>query len=72
MTPRLTYYPRRKTGFEALESIFGVSEESAKVAYMLGTVANDDRMQVLLEELTAADAANAGQMMAVGPRIREH
>ena len=39
---------------------------------MLGTVANDDRMQVLLEELTAADAANAGQMMAVGPRIREH
>ena len=72
VTPRLTYYPRRKTGFEALESIFGVSEESAKVAYMLGTVANDDRMQVLLEELTAADAANAGQMMAVGPRIREH
>jgi protease-4 len=72
VTPRLTYYPRRKSGFEALESIFGVSEESAKVAYMLGTVANDDRLQVLLEEMTAAGAANSGQMMAVGPRIREH
>ena len=72
VTPRLTYYPRRKTGFEALETMFGVSEETARVAYMLGTVANNDRMQILIEDLAAADAVNAGQMLAVGPRLREH
>ena len=71
VTPRLTYYPRRKTGFEALETMFGVSEETARVAYMLGTVANNDRMQILLEDLAAADAVNSGQMLAVGPRLRE-
>ncbi len=70
--PRLTYYPRRKTGFEALESLFGVSEETARVAYMLGTVANNDRMQLLIEDMAAANAVNSGQMLAVGPRIREH
>jgi len=72
VTPRLTFYPRRKSGFEALESLFGVSEETARVAYMLGTVANDDRMQVLIEDLARADAVNSGQMLAVGPRLREH
>lgn len=72
VTPRLTFYPRRKSGFEALESLFGVSEETARVAYMLGMVANDDRMQVLIEDLARADAVNSGQMLAVGPRLREH
>ena len=71
VTPRLTYYPRRKTGFEALESLFGVSEETARVAYMLGTVANNDRVQILIEDLAAADSVNSGQMLAVGPRLRE-
>ncbi|MFT5932060.1 MAG: protease-4, partial [Hyphomonas sp.] len=68
---RLTYYPRRKTGFEALESLFGVSEETARVAYMLGTVANNDRVQILIEDLATADSVNSGQMLAVGPRMRE-
>jgi protease IV len=52
--------------------MFGVSEETARVAYMLGTVANNDRVQILIEDLATADSVNSGQMLAVGPRLREH
>ena len=38
---------------------------------MLGTVANNDRLQILIEDLAAADSVNSGQMLAVGPRLRE-
>lgn len=69
--PMLVYYPHRKSGFEALESLFGVSAETARAAAVLSTFAGDERTQALLEELAAAEAMNSGQTMAVGPRIRE-
>ena len=69
--PLLTHYPRRKSGFEALESLFGVSAETARAAAVLSAVAGDARTQAILEELATADAMNSGQAMAVGPRIRE-
>lgn len=69
--PMLVYYPHRKSGFEALESLFGVSAETARAAAVLSTFAGDERTQALLEELAAAEAMNSGQAMAVGPRIRE-
>lgn len=69
--PRLAFYPRRKTGFEALEDLFGVSAETARAAAVISTIAGDRRTQALLEELAAAEAMNSGQAMAIGPRLRE-
>ncbi len=69
--PVLAYYPQRKSGFEALESLFGVSAETARAAAVLSAVVGDERTQILIEELAVADAVNSGQAMAMGPRIRE-
>lgn len=68
---RLNFYPYRKTGFEALEDLFGVSAETARAAAVISTLAGDERTQALLEEMAMAQAMNSGQAMAVGPRIRE-
>jgi protease IV len=70
-SPLLVYYPHRKTGFEAFESLFGVSAETARAAAVLSALAGDERTQALIEELAVADAMNSGQTMAMGPRIRE-
>lgn len=70
--PLLAYYPQRKSGFEALESLFGVSAETARLAGVLSAVVGDERTQILIEELAVADAVNSGQIMAMGPRLREH
>ena len=69
--PRFAFYPQRKTGFEALEDLFGVSAETARAAAVISTLAGDERTQALLEELATAEAMNSGQAMALGPRIRE-
>jgi protease-4 len=69
--PLLAYYPHRKSGIEALESLFGVSAETARAAAVLSAVAGDERTRILIEELAVADAVNSGQAMAMGPRIRE-
>jgi len=69
--PLLVFYPHRKTGFEAFESLFGVSAETARAAAVLSALAGDERTQALIEELAVADAVNSGQAMAMGPRIRE-
>ncbi|MDP3457786.1 MAG: hypothetical protein Q8S09_00800 [Hyphomonas sp.] len=69
--PLLAYYPQRKSGFEALESLFGVSAETARAAAVLSAVVGDERTQMLIEELAVADAVNSGQAMAMGPRLRE-
>lgn len=69
--PRLVYYPHRKTGFEALEALFGVSSETAETMSAIGAIAGDKRTKMLLEELAMADALNSGEMQAMGPRIRE-
>ncbi len=69
--PLLVFYPHRKTGFEAFESLFGVSAETARAAAVLSAFAGDERTQALIEELAVADAMNSGQAMAMGPRIRE-
>ena len=71
VTPRLIYYPHRKTGFEALESLFGVSSETAEAMSAISAIAGDKRTQILLEELATAEAINAGEAQAMGPRIRE-
>ncbi|HRX73876.1 MAG TPA: signal peptide peptidase SppA [Hyphomonas sp.] len=71
VTPRLIYYPHRKTGFEALESLFGVSSETAEAMATISAIAGDKHTQILLEELATARAVNSGEMQAIGPRIRE-
>lgn len=71
VTPRLEYYPRRKSGFEALEEFFGVSAEAVRAVSVLSAIAGDSRTQALIEELAIADAVNSGQALAVGPRVRE-
>jgi protease IV len=70
-TPRLVYYPHRKTGFEALESFFGVSSETVEAMSAINAITSDKHMQVLLEELATARAVNSGEAQAMGPRIRE-
>ena len=69
--PVLAYYPHRQSGFEALEGLFGVSSETVRAAAVLSAVVGDERTQALIEDLAVADAVNAGQTMAIGPRIRE-
>ena len=70
-TPRLIQYPHRKTGFEALEALFGVSSDTAEAVATINAVADNDRIQVLLEELAVIEATNSGQAQALGPRVRE-
>ena len=70
-TPRLIYYPHRKTGLEALENLFGVSSETAEAVSALSAIAGDKRTQMLLEELASVDAVNSGEAQAIIPRIRE-
>jgi len=69
--PMLAYYPQRVTGFEALESLFGVSAETARAAAVLSALVGDERTQILIKELAIADAVNSGEAMAMGPRLRE-
>ena len=69
--PRLAFYPYRKSGFEALEDLFGVSAETARAAAVISTLVGDERTQALLEEMATVEAMNSGQAMAIGPRIRE-
>ena len=69
--PMLVFYPHRKSGFEALEDLFGVSTETVRAAAVLSALAGDARTQALIEELKVADAINSGEAMAMGPRIRE-
>ncbi|MBU4569524.1 MAG: signal peptide peptidase SppA, partial [Alphaproteobacteria bacterium] len=69
--PVLAYYPQRKSGFEALEGFFGVSSETVRAAAVLSALVGDERTQALIEDLAVADAVNAGQSMAMGPRLRE-
>ena len=70
-TPRLIYYPHRKSGFEALESLFGASAETAESMAAISSLTEDERVQILLEELATARALNSGEAQAMGPRIRE-
>jgi protease-4 len=69
--PVLAYYPQRRSGFEALEGFFGVSSETVRAAAVLSALVGDERTQALIEDLAVADAVNAGQSMAMGPRLRE-
>lgn len=69
--PRFAFYPIRKTGFEALEDLFGVSAETARAMSAISALAGDQRTQAMLEELAMMEAMNSGQAMAMGPRITE-
>jgi protease-4 len=70
-TPRLIYYPHRKSGFEALESLFGASAETAESMAAISSLTDDKHVQALLEELATARALSSGEAQAMGPRIRE-
>ena len=69
--PRLSFYPQRKSGFEALETLFGVSSETVRAAAVIGALAGDSRTEALLEQLAIAEAVNSGQTVAFGPTVRE-
>ncbi len=71
VTPRLVYFPHRKTGFDALEDMFGVSSEAVRAVSVLSEIAGDKQTQIALEELRTMRAVNSGEMQAMGPRIRE-
>lgn len=68
---RLKYFPRRKTGFEALEEIFGASAESAEAMATISTLTKDARIQSLIDELAVMESLQRGETRAMGPRIRE-
>ena len=70
-TPRLIYYPHRKSGFEALEGLFGASAQTAESMAAISSITNDKRVQVLLDELATARALSAGEAQAIVPRMNE-
>ena len=70
-TPRLVYYPHRPTGLEALEALFGVSAEGAEAAIMLNRLADDENVQMLVDQLATMEAVNSGQAQIVMPRFKE-
>ncbi|MEM1150107.1 MAG: signal peptide peptidase SppA [Pseudomonadota bacterium] len=65
---QLVYYPARLSGFEALENAFGVSAEAAGSAARLGALADDPRLNALINEL---EAARSGTVQARGPVLIE-
>ncbi|MEO1476685.1 MAG: signal peptide peptidase SppA [Pseudomonadota bacterium] len=65
---RLAYYPRRKTGFEALEDIFGTSAEAARAASVIGALAGDERLDSALIQMRLLQNERA---QAVGPIVIE-
>ncbi|MEL6568090.1 MAG: signal peptide peptidase SppA [Pseudomonadota bacterium] len=65
---QLIYYPARQTGFEALEDAFGVSAQAAGSAARLGALADDPRLNALIDEI---EAARSGTLQARGPVLIE-
>lgn len=68
---RLRYFPASKSGFEAFDQMFGVSEETARALNTMSMIAGDDRTRIILEELATIDAMKSGEALATAPRIRE-
>lgn len=66
---RLVFYPARKTGFEALEELFGASTEVARAASVIGTLAGDERLD---DALTQMQLLQNERSQALGPILREH
>jgi len=48
---RLVYYPKRKTGLEALDGLFGVSADVARAAGVIGAIAGDERLNAAVSSL---------------------
>ncbi len=65
---RLLYFPAQKQGFEALEDFFGASSESVRAAAVLSSIAGDERLIGMIEELAAIQS---GELRASAPVIRE-
>lgn len=65
---QLAYYPKRYTGFEALENAFGVSAETAGTLSSLNELASDPQVRILIQEL---QAAREGGIQARGPVLIE-
>jgi len=68
---RLVYYPKRKTGLEALEGAFGSSAKVARAASVLGAIAGDERLSrrktLLRQKLLASKLFSViGQMKKPG------
>ncbi len=48
---RLAYFPQRRTGFEALEAVFGVSGETLQAVARLNALLGDERFAAALAEI---------------------
>ena len=66
---RLIYYPERKSGFEALDSLFGVSADVAKTARIISAISGDERVAAAISQLSLAEGERA---QAVGPILIEN
>ena len=52
---RLVYYPKRQTGLEAFNSLFGVSSDIARAASVIALLAGDERLNAALEQLAISE-----------------
>lgn len=66
---RLVYYPKRKTGVEALEDLFGASADVARVASVIGAIAGDDRLNAALSQM---QLSQTGQIQVSAPILIEN
>lgn len=67
-TPRLIYYPMRKTGFEAFEDLFGVSAEMGRAASAISYLAGDERLQAIIGQ---THSLNTQRVQMSAPTMRE-
>lgn len=57
---RIVNYPERKSPFEALQSIFGASENTVRTMALLSAVMNDQQVNALLREVADHRRTSAG------------
>ncbi|MEM0986907.1 MAG: signal peptide peptidase SppA [Pseudomonadota bacterium] len=63
---RLMYFPARRTGLDALDGFFAVSEDTAATLAALNALTSDPRVKAMLEE---AEALQSGQVQTRMPTI---
>lgn len=66
----LKLYPRRKTPFQELQDLFGVSSDTAHAAAMLGALLGDERVERALRAALAADRTAALNARAAAMDVR--
>lgn len=66
---RLVYYPKRKTGFAAIEELFGASAEVARAASVIGALAGDARVNAVLAQMQLSEGE---RIQATAPILIEN